>query len=131
MQPAKLPKPLLFALVGAIACLVGAVPGEILLFATSKAPPPPPPPTPPQSVCILIDCSGSMDGAPLREVKAAARRFIGRVDLARDQVAVVGFGSRVHSMAGLHSARSELERSVDALSDGGSTRMDLGIAEAV
>ncbi|HVX62016.1 MAG TPA: hypothetical protein VHC19_15470, partial [Pirellulales bacterium] len=64
----KEPKLLRFALLGAVGCAVGALLGELLLAATRPA-------SAAQAVCLLIDCSGSMQnggeggGQKLREVK--------------------------------------------------------------
>ena len=127
----RLPKPALFALVGAVGSLLGALPGEVLLVMTYKAPPPPPPPPPPHAVCLLIDCSGSMNGAKLAEVKSAAIQFARNRDLSKDRVAVVGFGSNVHRVVELSDQLPALERGIGSLNDGGSTRMDWGLSEAV
>ncbi|MGL5061504.1 MAG: VWA domain-containing protein, partial [Microcoleus sp.] len=70
-----IPKPLLFGLLAAVGCLIGAILGEVWLAATQ---PPPPPPPPSNAVSLLIDTSSSMSGAKLQEVKSAAMQFIQR-----------------------------------------------------
>ena len=66
-----IPKPILFGLYGAVGCLIAAtLMGEIFLALTKL---PPKIQHSPQAVVLLIDCSGSMDGDKLREVKSAAQ----------------------------------------------------------
>jgi len=125
-------KMLRFALAGAVGCFLGAVVGELLLAATRTRPQKPPS----QAVCLLIDCSGSMNisSSPsevnvskLREVKAAAGRFVDRQDLARDRIAVVGFGSGVRPASELSGDAQRLHQAIESLYDGGSTAMDAGL----
>ncbi len=128
------PKPLRFAILGAMGCLAGALVGELLL-AVTRSPAPAPAS---QAVCLLIDCSGSMlhggrsggFGQKLQEVKTAARQFVGRQTLTRDFLAVVGFGSAVHVQARLSGDERELSRAIDSLYDGGGTAMDLALTAA-
>src|SRR5487761_1104995 len=77
------PKLRRFALLGAAGCLAGAILGELLLAATRSRDT-----AGLQAVCLLIDCSGSMNmggsgregglGQKLHEVKAAAADFVSR-----------------------------------------------------
>src|SRR5215469_8058897 len=90
------PKARRFALWGAAGCLAGALMGQLLLAATRShtiqgA----------QAVCLLIDCSGSMHGEKLREVKRAAADFVSRHRSSSDRIAVVGFDNRVHRVCPL------------------------------
>ena len=123
-----------FAAIGAVGCLAGAILGEVLLAAMR----PPAPEGPPQAVCLLIDCSGSMNqggeagspsGQKLREVKSAAAEFV-KKDLSRDQIAVVGFGSGVHRAAKLGASAAQLNSAIEGLGDGGGTAMDAALAAA-
>ena len=124
----KLNKPLLFGLYGAIGCLIAALLlGELLLYITKL------PPTierSPQAVVLLIDCSGSMNGDKLQEVKSAATSFIQRQDLNQNNFAVIGFGSDVHIGTSLTSDLRNIERAIADLHDGGGTDMALGIQAA-
>lgn len=117
-------KLMLFGLVGAVGCLLGAVAGQIMLWATGNTPSP-------QAICLVIDCSGSMNdpSSPenpslkkLTEVKAAAKEFCQQAS-RRHEIAVVGFGSLVHPESPLTQDQASLERAVDRLADGGSTQM--------
>lgn len=125
----KLSKPILFGLYGAVGCLGAAtLLGEALLALTKL------PPTiqrSPQAIVLLIDCSGSMnDRGKLQEAKLAAQNFVRRQDLSLNQIAVVGFGSKVHHATSLTSDITTLEQAINQLADGGGTRMDSGISAA-
>jgi Ca-activated chloride channel family protein len=128
-----IPKPLLFGLLAAVGCLIGAILGEVWLAATQ---PPPPPPPPSNAVSLLIDTSGSMDGAKLQEVKSAAMQFIQRrnssnlSNLSQDSIAVVGFGDNAYVAAALTNNLTELEQPINQLLAKGSTKMDLGLQVA-
>ncbi|REJ51001.1 MAG: VWA domain-containing protein [Microcystis aeruginosa DA14] len=121
-------KPLLFGFYGAIGCLIAALfLGEPLLYLTRL------PPTihkNTQEIVLLIDCSGSMDGSKLDEVKAAASRFVQRQDLTNNRLAVMGFGSEVHAGSPLTSNASDLETAIANLNDGGGTKMDQALLAA-
>lgn len=125
-----LPKPLFFALFGALGCFSGAILGEVLLGMTYKAPPPAPPPAPPLAICLLIDCSGSMNGAKLQEAKRAAINFVQRQDLSRHQASLVSFDTLPHHLLGLSKSATEFAIAVDKIADGGSTQMDRGLIAA-
>ncbi|MDJ0742166.1 MAG: VWA domain-containing protein [Xenococcaceae cyanobacterium MO_167.B27] len=124
----KLSKPLLFGLYGAIGCLIAALLlGELLLYLTKL------PPTieqSPQAVVLLIDCSGSMDGGKLQEVKSAATSFVQRQDLKQSQFAVIGFGSNVRLGTSLTSDLPGIESAIANLQDGGGTNMASGLQAA-
>jgi Ca-activated chloride channel family protein len=126
----NLRKPLIFGLCGAGGCLVAAIAlGEVFLTVTER---PPIVEQNPQSVVMLIDTSGSMnDDNKLQEAKNAAKAFIERQDRSFNRFAVVGFGSQVQIGTGLTSDLATLNQAIDNLSDGGGTRMDLGLATAI
>jgi Ca-activated chloride channel family protein len=114
-----------FALWGAAGCLAGALVGQVLLAATRShivegA----------QAVCLLIDCSGSMHGDKLREVKAAAADFASRHSTPADRIAVVGFNNQVHNACPLTNDGPRLQKAIKQLYDGGSTAMDVGLEAA-
>lgn len=126
----KLPKPVFFAICGALGCFLGAIAGEVLLAMTYKALPPPPPPAPPTAICLLIDCSGSMKGSKLQEARRAATNFVQRQELTRHQISIVSFESAPHHQSGLSRSAADLSMAADRIADGGGTRMDLGLAAA-
>ncbi|MCX6925503.1 MAG: VWA domain-containing protein, partial [Verrucomicrobia bacterium] len=122
-----LPKPFLFGMLGALGCLLGGVVGEALLSFTRKAPPP----ALPCEICLLMDCSGSMAGEKINEVKEAAIHFLKGQDLSRDTVSVVGFNTFPWVASSLTNRADVLVRAVNELQASGSTRMDLGMETAI
>jgi Ca-activated chloride channel family protein len=122
------PKLRRFALLGAAGCFVGALLGNLLVAATrGKA-------VPTRAICLLIDASGSMTNEgidKLREVKRAAAGFVERRRGSLDLIAVVGFGSQPHRLAGLITDQGELKRAIQQVYDGGSTAMDAALNAAV
>lgn len=124
-------KLLSFGLRGAVGCFLAALLGEGFL-AASEFLRPKPPPRPPQALAIVVDCSGSMAGGKLEEVKAAAVQFAGRQDLARDSIAVVAFASGARVAVGLSHDKAAIEGALDGLeSRGGTTEMDQGLEAAM
>jgi Ca-activated chloride channel homolog len=122
-------KPLLFGLCGAIGCLLAALLlGEPLLYFTKL---PPSTEKPSQAVAVLIDCSGSMDGSNIAEVKTAASNFIKRQDFSRNKFVALGFGNRVHTPTALGASANDIEQGIAGLADGGGTNMAIGIDAAV
>lgn len=125
----RLNKPALFGLYGATGCLIAALLfGEVFLALTKETP------SffrPSQSIALLIDCSGSMNGAKLQEVKNAAIQFVQRQNLTNDKFTVLGFGDEVHLGTPLTSELYTLENAIANLSDGGGTFMDIAINAAV
>ncbi len=84
----------------------------------------------PQAVCLTIDCSGSMNGEPLAQVKSAARKYVAQQDFSRDVIAVIGFGSGTHHGTGPTTEQSTIETAIENLHDGGGTNMARALEEA-
>lgn len=85
---------------------------------------------------LVLDCSGSMGGQPMTEMKKACNNFIDDI-LDEDpaaRIAVVGFDSdvTVNTFSGSYftSNRSQLRSAISGLSAGGSTAMNAGLAKA-
>lgn len=123
----RLPKPVLFGIFGAIGCLFAALIGELLISRGDSLAPAQ---DTPHSVCLLIDCSGSMRGQKIEEVKAAAIRFIDNIEDPNVKVSLVSFGSNALLLSPLTGNKSVLRNSIKQLTDGGSTRLDLGLETA-
>jgi Ca-activated chloride channel homolog len=124
----KLSKPILFGIYGAIGCLLMAgLLGEGFLYFTQL-----PPSTVPssQSIVMLIDTSGSMQGARIQETREAASAFVQRRDLNKDKLGVVNFDSAVHTVAPLGSDLNSLQTSISNLMAQGGTYMGEGIEQA-
>ena len=121
----RLPKPAMFAIIGAIGCLLGALLGEILAqtstgHATATS----------TELCLLIDCSNSMQGRKLQEVVRAADSFASRQDLSNNPIGVVAFSTTAHQLVGLTSSGNEVNRALAQLQSNGCTSMDLGLSAA-
>ena len=120
-------KVLMFGIIGAIGCLLGAIIGEILLAAIPKPRPPA------KYVCLLIDGSGSMGrgaGSKLEEVKAAANTFVAEQDLSHNRIGVIAFSDGASVASPLSGDSDSLQRAIDTLPDGGGTNMTDGLQAA-
>lgn len=122
-------KPLLFAIYGAIGCLIAAILlGEPLLNFT-KLPPSTQPTS--QAIVLLIDTSSSMSDGKLTEVKSAASRFVDRRNLTQDQLAIVGFGAQVQTVTPLTTDANRIKSAIANLFARGGTPMAQGLDTAV
>lgn len=75
-------------------------------------------------VVLLIDTSDSMAGAKLDQARAAALAFVERLDLPRDQAAVVGFNSEARLASRLTGDRAALEAAIHGLGHSRGTQID-------
>jgi molecular chaperone DnaK len=83
----------------------------------------------PMQVALVMDCSGSMYGANIRDAKAAALSFASRVLVQPNrQIAVVAFPGGVKSTPTADTER--LSWAVDSLTPIGSTPLSEGLADA-
>ncbi|HEX9863884.1 MAG TPA: type II secretion system F family protein [Acidimicrobiia bacterium] len=76
--------------------------------------------TVPVGVVLVIDTSGSMEGAPIDAAKAAAKSFI---DQARpeDRIAIIGFADEVIVLSGFTNNKPQLTTAVDSIVADGET----------
>jgi molecular chaperone DnaK len=88
--------------------------------------------TPSLAVALVIDVSGSMEGAKLAQAKAACRGFVDELEQAGagDRVAVVAFGSTATLVARVGDEPRLARRALDAVASAGSTNMAAGLAAA-
>lgn len=78
-------------------------------------------PTEKAVVYLVMDMSGSMEGAPLKEAQRAAASLTGRLDWSRFSVGLITFSGEVHlRLKATNKPRRVLE-AVDSLSAGGGT----------
>jgi len=82
-------------------------------------------------VVLLVDASTSMAGENIAAAKRAAKAFVGALDLARDQAAVIGFNSAPNVAIGLSRDPARLSAAIDALALAPGTRVDLALREAI
>ena len=119
-------KPLFFGIAGAMGCFAGALLGEGWLLATRDDKPPAPQITP-KSVCLLIDCSGSMVHGPLDEAKAAAQTFVDKQNFSVDRLAVLSFADTAGSACPMSKYPAQLKSRIGGLTADGSTNMAEGL----
>ncbi|WP_129628671.1 VWA domain-containing protein [Candidatus Oscillochloris fontis] len=97
----------------------------LLVEATPVAAPPVPVPL---NFCLVLDRSGSMQGAKLQSMKAATRKVIETLT-EQDVVSIVIFDDTVQTLvpATLATDRAALLAAIDTISEAGGTAMSLGI----
>ena len=89
----------------------------------------------PRDLIVLIDTSGSMEGAPLEQAKAVARALVESLDVW-DQIELIQFSSqprrwRRHAEAATDAVRREAGAWLEALVADGGTEMRDGVKEAL
>ena len=127
-------KPVFFGIWGTAGCLAGALLGEILLAVTGSfaSPGSVMPAEKPQAVCLVIDCSGSMNRQKkLREAKAAASALVERQGVPGNSFAVIGFGTEVYLATELTGDLAAVRGAIEEIADGGSTHMAAALTKAL
>lgn len=81
-------------------------------------------------IMLVVDESGSMAGAKLAAARVAAAAFVDGVDLAFDQVGLVGFASEARLAVGLTTDRARIAAAIDSLAPDGGTNISAGVDEA-
>ncbi len=81
------------------------------------------------SVMLVIDRSGSMSGAPMTDTKNAVMNFV-RETSDTAALGITVFDNAAQIVAPLGSARTELLRVTDAITDGGGTNIQAGLSTA-
>jgi VWFA-related protein len=74
------------------------------------------------SAVIVIDASGSMEGAPIAAAKDAAARFVASLG-PRDEAAVVAFAADVRTVVGFTSDKAALAQGIAGLQAAGDTAL--------
>lgn len=85
----------------------------------------------PFDVVLLLDTSSSMDGEKLDATRAAARAFLGYLDLPPSRAAVLAFNAFASVVQDLSDDRPALLAALDRLPRGAGTRIDFALQEAV
>ncbi len=83
----------------------------------------------PQGVVLVIDTSGSMQGAALEAAKAAAQSFVAQ-KRAEDFIALVTFSDEVRLVSNFTTSRGTINSQINALEAGGETSLYDGIVRA-
>jgi Ca-activated chloride channel family protein len=86
----------------------------------------------PLNISLVLDKSGSMEGAKIKSLRQAAKNAIDLLDPG-DQVSIIAFSDRVHTVAASTTAadKDKLKRQIDRIRDGGGTAMSGGMRRGV
>lgn len=82
-----------------------------------------------RDVALVLDVSGSMEGSPIEQMKAAAKEFVGTTLKGQARVGVVFYESEAMVLQGLSSDEQRLMAAVDELAAGGDTNMEDGLVK--
>jgi Zn-dependent metalloprotease/Mg-chelatase subunit ChlD len=82
-----------------------------------------------RDVALVLDVSGSMNGSPIEQMKAAAKEFVGTALEGKARVGVVFYESEAMILQGLSSDETRLTAAIDELGGGGDTNMEDGLAK--
>lgn len=83
----------------------------------------------PQGVILVIDTSGSMEGAAIEAAKTAAQSFVDQ-KRAEDFIAVVTFSDEVNVLSNFTTSRGTLKERIDSIVAQGGTAMYDGLIRA-
>ena len=113
-----------FGFIGAIGCTVGALFGELILEESTTT-------DAATAISLLIDCSGSMAGEKLAEVKQAAIDFVKSQPLESTKVGVIAFHDSAEVEISITNNVREIEDAISQLYAGGGTNMTAGLNSSV
>lgn len=82
------------------------------------------------SICFVVDISGSMEGAPIRNAKNALKSFAKTLDTGTE-VSLVAFDNSAETRSAVTTDTSMLLNAVDGLAANGGTNITSGIDEAI
>jgi tight adherence protein B len=82
------------------------------------------------AVVLTIDVSGSMQGAPINQARAAAGAFVQSLQPV-DQAAVISFGNQVAVREGVSADRNATLAAISGLNAAGNTALYSAVAESV
>lgn len=78
------------------------------------------------SICFVVDTSGSMDGQPIEDVRKALLQFLNDVD-SYTEMSLVLFDSGAVTSVGLTMNAQQMENGIRAITSGGGTNISSGI----
>ena len=82
------------------------------------------------NICVAVDCSGSMDGTPIENLKTALDEFVRNMS-DNTNVSLVAFESSARRLTDLTQDQALLLSTVQDLSGGGGTDITSGIREGI
>jgi len=80
------------------------------------------------SICFVVDTSGSMGGSPIQDARDALEQFLDRVS-GNAELALVKFESSADTLVELTASVGAMKAAVGSLNSGGNTDITAGIAE--
>lgn len=82
----------------------------------------------PLNISLVLDKSGSMEGAKIKSLRQAAKNAIDLLN-PDDQVSIIAFSDQVYTIAASTTAadKEKLKRQIDRIRDGGGTAMSGGM----
>lgn len=83
------------------------------------------------SVAIVMDHSGSMDGAPLDNAKIAAKEAIKYMDTGNERMAIVSYDDSATVEQGLTDKQKSLNSAIEGITNGGGTNISLGLTKGI
>lgn len=117
-------KVLWFALWGAAGALIASMMGELWMWSTAGTPRHP-------TIALVLDCSGSMHGEKLAEMKSAAVDFVNSGILANSTIGVTEFETGAKVLSPPTADHDALVKSLHRLkSTGGGTNLAAGLLAA-
>jgi tight adherence protein B len=84
----------------------------------------------PVQIALVIDASGSMQGAPIEAAKASAQSFVDQ-KRTEDQIAIITFANEVTTLVGFTSNKTELTNAIGSIEADGETAFNDGVIKAV
>ncbi|MBP1910099.1 VWA domain-containing protein [Methanolobus bombayensis] len=89
---------------------------------------------PPLDVVLVLDRSGSMSGTPIQDARDAAKEFTDNL-VSNSEVGIVSFASsssvnKDMTLLNAYDNKVSVKSAIDSISDGGSTAMGEGMADA-
>lgn len=84
----------------------------------------------PVGVVLVIDTSGSMEGAPMEAAIGAAQSFVDQAR-AEDRIAIVTFSDTVQTLSGFTNNKQSLNATLGALVAGGETAFNDAVIQGV
>ena len=112
-------KPVVFMLTAALGCLLAAIVAEIFLLMLPRGAPPT------RTICLTIDTSGSMAGALMEEMQAAAKDFVGQ--RSGDNIALTIFSSDARVVVPFTRDTGKLKETIDSLLAFGATNFEAAL----
>lgn len=82
------------------------------------------------SICFVVDISGSMDGEPIRNARAALRKFVESMN-DNTEVSIVAFDDGAYERTPLTQNASDLLAGIETLQASGGTNISRGISGGI